>query len=97
MPEVRIGTYVEYNKNPYIVVDWTDHRVKILNVLNNRKHRVYWTSIKVLPWQCKIVEIGSLEYLVTLKDKLIVSLENRRVLKDLPVKVEEKILDLANK
>jgi hypothetical protein len=81
MTEVRIGSYAKYKGKYGIVVDWDDSKVKLINIYDSRKVLVLWDNVKVAPWVCHQITYRGVDYLVTLEDHFIVSLETSKVMR----------------
>ena len=80
MNKLEVGSYVKYKGTYYIAAEVTASMVKILDVKSSNKLAVLISNVQVAPWVCHKILSGNDKYLVTLKDRIIVSLVSNRVM-----------------
>jgi hypothetical protein len=81
MAEVRIGSYAKYKGKYGVVVDWDQFTVKLLDVYDSKKINVLWRNVEVAPWVCHQTTYRDVDYLVTIRDNFIVSLDTNKVMR----------------
>jgi len=80
MNTLEVGSYVKRRGKYHIVLEVDPEWVDILDVMSNETCSMPHDMVTLSPWVCHRIVSDNAKYLVTLKDNLIISMDEERVL-----------------